>query len=793
MRTFLSSVISVALLRPASATPPPVRLEPCGQATQSPTTITHAGDGSRAAVYHRATRVHPGGQGRRSCSRGSSRDLSALLVPERAGYDERGLLGLAFHPDYENAARPGFRRFYVFYSTVSPNAPGSAAAPVNCRSVVAEYQVSAGNPAVADPLSARILLAFDKPQFNHNGGQLAFGPDGLLYIGTGDGGSSNDNDAGHTGGSAARPANALGNAQDLTRLLGKILRIDPLGTNGPGGAYGIPAGNPYAASPNGERPEIFAFGLRNPWRFSFDDGTGGTGRLFAADVGQGSVEEVDLVTAGGNYGWRNFEGTFAPSFSAGAPVPTVTPTPPIAQYAHPGVTLGSPALPQIGVSITGGFVYRGAAIPGLQGVYVFADWSQNGVNPLGVLMGLEEGVGSWSLSTLNVEGGNPVPWFIQALGVDEAGEIYVAGKLTRSVSELSGGLPAGALLKLMHAPPPQTVALPPAQDNTMYYESDNSNAVGPHLFAGVNANFHPRRALLRFDLSALPASITVQAASLRLVMNQGPTAAHDFRLHRVLESWGEGTSDAGTPGGTGAAPTSGDATWHHRFYSATTWSAAGGSFAATASATTQVTNATGAYTWSATPMVNDVRAWLDNPSTNFGWILRGADEAQSFTAKRFSSRENATAADRPALSVTYQVVPPPPTRRQAWERAYFYRGQYVDDLADLEGDRAPNLLEYAFDQSPMAVNSPEETLWVAGDVVHFLRDPRAVDLTYRLQAGTAPDNLGTTLVTSAAGAAAAGTGLLGETVSATHPPLVEVTVRMTVPALVYARLSVQRN
>ena len=790
MRMYILPAVLAASLLTASAAPPPVRLELLvEQQLQSPTTITHAGDGSGRLFITE--------------QRGAIRvvkddilqpqaflDLSALLVPERPNFDERGLLGLAFHPDFENAAQPGHRRFYVFYSAPSPNAPGTAADPVDCRSIIAEYRASATDPDVADPLSARILLSFDKPQFNHNGGQLAFGPDGLLYIGTGDGGSSNDNNAGHTGGSAARPTGALGNAQDLTRLLGKILRIDPLGTNGPGGAYGIPAGNPYATSPGGERPEIYAFGLRNPWRFSFDRQDG---RLFAADVGQGSVEEVNLVTAGGNYGWRNFEGTFAPSFSSGAPVPAVTPTPPIAQYAHPGVTIGAPALPQIGVSITGGFVYRGAAIPGLQGVYVFADWSQNGVSPLGVLMGLEEGTPSWSLSTLNVEGGNPVPWFIQALGEDESGELYVAGKLTRGVSELSAGRPAGALLKLMHAPPPETVALPAAQDNTLFYESNNSNGVGQHLFAGVNANFHPRRALLRFDLSALPANITVQSASLRLVMNQGPTSVHDFRLHRVMESWGEGSSDAGSPGGTGAAPGSGDATWNHRFYNATTWSAAGGSYAATASATTQVTNATGAYTWSATPMVADVRAWLDNPASNFGWILRGADEAQSFTAKRFSSRENAALADRPSLSVTYQVLPPPPTRRQTWERAHFLRGQFVDDLADLEGDRAPNLLEYAFDQSPMAANSPGETLWVAGDVVHFLRDPRAIDLTYRLQTGHALDNLNTTLVTSAGGAAAAGTGFLGEAVSAAHPPLVEVTVRITGPDISYVRLSVQRN
>ena len=209
------------------------------------------------------------------------------------------MLGLAFHPDYDVPATAGQGKFYVFYSAPSPNAPGTAANPVDCRSVVAEYQVSAANPNLANPLSERILMSFDKPQFNHNGGQLAFGPlDSLLYISTGDGGGSNDNDAGHTGGSAAKPGGGLGNSQDRTNLLGKLLRIDPFGTNGAGGQYGIPAENPFVGAGGGIREEIYAYGLRNPWRFSFDTGPGGTNRLFLADVGQGKFEEINLITAG---------------------------------------------------------------------------------------------------------------------------------------------------------------------------------------------------------------------------------------------------------------------------------------------------------------------------------------------------------------------------------------------------------------------------------------------------------------------------------------------------------------
>ncbi|MDB6132276.1 MAG: hypothetical protein JWM59_519 [Verrucomicrobiales bacterium] len=378
-------------------------------------------------------------------------DLSASLVPEQAAFDERGILGLAFHPQYEQTGQPGAGKFYVFYSAVSPNAPGTAEQPVNCRSTLAEYQVSAENPDVADPASGRVLLSFDKPQFNHNGGQVAFGPDGLLYFSTGDGGSSNDNNAGHTGGSAARPTDNLGNSQDRTGWMGKIHRIDPLGTNGPGGQYGIPADNPFAGG-TGVREEIWAFGLRNPWRFSFDRQDG---RLFCADVGQGEVEEVDVITRGGNFGWRNREGTFIPAFSSGAPALEGTVVDPIAQYAHPGVVKGNPPLPQYGVSITGGVLYRGAAIPALQGKYVFGDWSQDFTSPKGVLLGLEEsGGGVWSLSQLEVEGGNPINQYIQTFGEGEDGEIYVGTKLTLGPSEQANGLPAGSLMKVVAGPAP---------------------------------------------------------------------------------------------------------------------------------------------------------------------------------------------------------------------------------------------------------------------------------------------------------------------------------------------------
>lgn len=435
-------------LLPASAAFPALSLEMVvDKQIQSPTAIAHAGDGSgRIFVCEQRGRIHIVRGGYLQPT--PFLDLSAKLVTERTNFDERGLLGLAFHPAFGQAGHPGHRRFYVFYSAPSPNAPGITSNPVDCRSVIEEYRVSTANPDLADPASGRILLSFDKPQFNHNGGQLAFGPDGFLYFGTGDGGGSNDNQAGHSGGSTARPTNALGNAQDLTSWMGKIHRIDPLGSNAPGGQYGIPADNPF---PNGARPEIWCHGLRNPWRFSFDRTTG---RLFCADVGQGNVEEVDLIAKGGNHGWRNREGSTVLQFAIDAPPLTGTVIEPIAQYAHPNVVIGSPPLPQYGISITGGVLYRGSAIPAMQGMYLFGDYSVDGVNPSANLLGLEEGPSGWTLSKPSIAGGNPVPWFIQTFGEDESGEILVGAKLNRPPSAMVGGYPAGALLRIVTDPPP---------------------------------------------------------------------------------------------------------------------------------------------------------------------------------------------------------------------------------------------------------------------------------------------------------------------------------------------------
>jgi glucose/arabinose dehydrogenase len=260
-------------------------------------------------------------------------DVSAN-VTER--FEELGFLGLAFHPKYSENGR-----FYVYYSTLRNNTVFNR---------VVEYKVSSTNPDQADPTTERVLLELQKPQDNHNGGNLNFGPDGFLYFGTGDGGSSGD------------PHGPIGNAQNLSSLLGKMLRIDVDGTGaGPNAAYGIPVGN---IKQDGAQPEIWSYGLRNPWRYSFDPCTGD---MYIGDVGQDKIEEVDYEpfnTPGRNYGWRLMEADSCYNPTTGCSAQTQNITLPVASYTHAA----------LGQSITGGYVYRGSAIPDLRGTYLYADY-----------------------------------------------------------------------------------------------------------------------------------------------------------------------------------------------------------------------------------------------------------------------------------------------------------------------------------------------------------------------------------------------------------------------------------
>lgn len=268
-------------------------------------------------------------------------DINSLL----ATGGERGLLGLAFHPQYASN-----RKFYVNYT-------GTDAGALH----IVEYQARAGLPEQANAASARPILTFTHPQSNHNGGWLGFGPDGYLYISTGDGGNAYDMGTGHT--------TDTGNAQDITNnLLGKILRIDVNQDSFPADStrnYGIPPTNPFVGITGDD--EIWAFGLRNPWRCSFDRQTGD---LYIGDVGQGTREEIDFQPAGAaggrNYGWRLREGTIeTPMSGIGGPSPSGA-IEPVYDYAHG-------AGPLQGNSVTGGYVYRGPIQP-LRGIYFFADF-----------------------------------------------------------------------------------------------------------------------------------------------------------------------------------------------------------------------------------------------------------------------------------------------------------------------------------------------------------------------------------------------------------------------------------
>lgn len=804
---------------------PPLALKAVSQQQiVSPTDIANAGDGSgRLFVCDQSGIVYIIRDGMLLPqpfldvrSKLVPRAPTTYLFPLSTSYEERGLLSIAFHPNYNQLdglgqPKPGFGKFYIFYSAPSPNV-ASGSSPVNCRSTISEFSVSTADPNVADISSERVVLAYDKPQANHNGGQLRFGPDGLLYISAGDGGGQHDNQDGHTGGSGTSspgPSGGLGNAQDKTRLLGKILRIDPLGSNGPGGQYGIPAANPLVGAGGGVREEIYAFGLRNPWRFSFDDGPGGSGTMFEADVGQDKVEEVNIITSGGNYGWRVMEGTLTHDGTApNSGLPLIAP---IAQYAHIGVVTGSPALPQIGASIIGGFVYRGSAIPALQGKYVFGDYSQSIASANGTLLGIEEtspGSGTWKFITLVIAGGNPLTTRVYAFGRDESGELYVATKVTRGPFELdSNSKPTGVIYKIVQAQV-STATLNPVHDNSIYSDfPGNSNALGD-LYAGNNANTAPRRALLSFDVvSSLPAGAQVTSASLTLNLknaasNPGhPTAT--MSLCPLSASWGEATSLAGGGGGSGTSATTGDATWNARFFDATSptlWATAGGVFAATASASNTVGATLGAYTWSSKQMGTDVQGWLGTPANNFGWMLVG-DESTSSTARVFTSREG-TASLQPKLVVSYNPVTPPLSRRDSWLRQYYpLPGTYVDDSADPDSDGIANLVEYAFAFSPLSANSTSSGLQAgvsttAGSTTFtltFRRDPRATDLTYQMQ--TSDDLVTwTTITQSSAGGAPSGSGFVSESDALGESPVKNVTVTETLSSSPrrFARLRVTR-
>ena len=311
--------------------------------------------------------------------------ISTALNPANAN-DERGLLGLAFHPGFNNPVSPGFHTLYTFNSQPLGTGPTYAApnnAVQNFKTVVNEFKMSLTDPNVIDPSSRREVISFGKNANNHNGGTIAFGPDGYLYLGLGDGGNANDVGASHI-----EPG---GNAQNLSTPLGKMLRFDPIspalnaGSVDPvsaNGQYRIPTTNPFQGA--GQVPETYALGFRNPYRFAFDRLNG---QLIAADVGQNVVEEIDRVVLGGNYGWAIKEGDFlfnrtTGSGGAAGTVGARSPGLPAGLIDPITGTLGTLEYDHgDGISITGGFVYRGDDIPELFGKYVFGDLALRNAPP----------------------------------------------------------------------------------------------------------------------------------------------------------------------------------------------------------------------------------------------------------------------------------------------------------------------------------------------------------------------------------------------------------------------------
>lgn len=377
---------------------PTISLAPFVNGLSSPVGLVNAGDGSgRLFVVERAGTI-------RIIKNGAVQPGNFLDIHARVSQDggERGLLSLAFPPDY---ARRGY--FFVYFTRPDGN------------NQISRFYVTA-NPDVADPNSEEIFLTISHPNFgNHNGGTLLFGPDGYLYLGTGDGGGGGDPD---------------GNGQNKNTLLGKLLRLDvQLGGDPPASvshgvylpfvagreldtpAYKIPATNPYVGQ-SGARGEVWAIGLRNPWRMSFDRQTGD---LFIGDVGQSAVEEIDFQPAssigGENYGWNLCEGSqsYPPG---GSCLPPANYQAPVAEYTHIDNNC----------SVTGGYMYRGTAYPALQGIYFYADFCS------GKVWGLQKSGAAWASNLLL-----NTTYNISSFGEDEAGEVYVVS-LSGDILRLTG-------------------------------------------------------------------------------------------------------------------------------------------------------------------------------------------------------------------------------------------------------------------------------------------------------------------------------------------------------------------
>jgi glucose/arabinose dehydrogenase len=355
-----------------------------------PVLLTHAGDGTnRVFVVEQIGRIRVFENSSGAEETKTFLDIRAKVLSPPRGNNEEGLLALAFHPKYKENGR-----FFVYYSAAGPR-----------RGVLSEFTVSESDPDVADASSEKVILEVEQPYGNHNGSSINFGPDGMLYYSLGDGGWAND---------------PHGNGQNLGTLLGTIMRID-IDSQSDGKPYAIPNDNPFVDR-QGARGEIWAYGLRNVWRMAFDPNTGD---LWAADVGQNAWEEVDLITKGGNYGWNLREG--AHPFEDGTPT-TEPMIDPVVEYPR-----------NQGMSITGGYVYRGKAIPGLEGAYIYGDYVT------GRIWGLrhEDGKLSEHREILRSDERK----YIASFGEDRDGEMYIC-----AFDQLDGrGGARGRIFKIVKA------------------------------------------------------------------------------------------------------------------------------------------------------------------------------------------------------------------------------------------------------------------------------------------------------------------------------------------------------
>jgi len=384
VRLLIFSIVILGLVSAANAgipVPPELELVPVASGLSTPVVVTNAGDGSnRLFIVEKVGRIRIVENGALLAT--PFLDIDPIV---NSGGSEQGLLGLAFHPNYT-----GTGYFYVNYTDSSGD------------TVVSRFSVTAGDPNIADPGSEFEIISIVQPFTNHNGGQIEFGPDGYLYIGMGDGGSGGD------------PGDR---AQNLAVLLGKMLRID-IDNSDPPLDYRIPADNPFVGA-SGAAEEIWAYGLRNPWRFSFDRTTGD---LFIGDVGQNLYEEIDFQPAssagGENWGWRCYEATHPYNTSGCGPIGEYDM--PILEYSHSSGRC----------SVTGGYRYRGVLAPGLRGAYLFGDYCSGDVWA-GVY---DEMGGTWSSVDLNF---TENLFSLRTFGEDEQGNVYLsAGSTVYVINEL---------------------------------------------------------------------------------------------------------------------------------------------------------------------------------------------------------------------------------------------------------------------------------------------------------------------------------------------------------------------